>query len=78
MVLAELDEPGRPIGRLVHLVALVLEGETKSETDRVIVLHEQQRIHEASVPRDPIREEVAFCYTNRTERAPARHRTPAS
>ena len=47
LALGERVQPGAPVGRLVDLVALVLERHAQRQADRVVVLDEQQGVHSA-------------------------------
>ena len=51
VMLTELHETRRPIGRLVAPVSLILKSEPEREPDRVVIRDEQQRVHPRSVPR---------------------------
>ena len=47
--LGERGQAGRPVGRLAHPVALVLEGHRQRQADLVVVLDEQQGVHSGAI-----------------------------
>lgn len=74
VVLTELNQAGRPVTGLEHGEPLVLEREAQGETDRVVVLDEEQRMHRRKSASGRLRR--VFRYRNRTFPAQVFHSRP--